>query len=88
MNTMKFPPGKSGNPAGRPPGSRHKTTKMAQALFDEIGQVIVENRTVGSIRQNPCGIVRRQVQRARFVEICAVLGFAPERFLGGHRGAG
>ena len=43
MNTMRFPPGKSGNPAGRPPGAQHKTTKMAQALFDEIGQVIVEN---------------------------------------------
>ena len=42
MNTTRFPPGKSGNPAGRPPGSRNKTTMMAQALFDENGQVIVE----------------------------------------------
>ncbi len=29
-----FKPGKSGNPAGKPPGARHKATMMAQALFD------------------------------------------------------
>ena len=45
MNTTRFPPGKSGNPAGRPLGSRNKTTQMAQALFDENGQVIVEKIT-------------------------------------------
>lgn len=29
-----FKPGKSGNPAGKPPGTRHKTTLAALALLD------------------------------------------------------
>ena len=37
-----FVDGRSGNPSGRPRGSRNKTTMMAQALFDEQGQAIVE----------------------------------------------
>ena len=37
-----FLKGKSGNPAGRPPGSRCQATLMAQALFDDKGQAIVE----------------------------------------------
>ena len=40
-----FVPGKSGNPAGRPPGSRNQATLMAQALFDENGKAIVEKIT-------------------------------------------
>lgn len=31
---MKFTPGQSGNPAGKPPGSRHKATLAAEALLD------------------------------------------------------
>jgi len=30
----KFKPGKSGNPAGKPPGTRHKTTLAVEALLD------------------------------------------------------
>lgn len=33
-NQGKFKPGKSGNPKGRPQGSRHKATLAAQALLD------------------------------------------------------
>ena len=33
-NDTRFKPGKSGNPAGRPQGSRHKTTLAVQALLD------------------------------------------------------
>jgi hypothetical protein len=29
-----FKPGKSGNPAGKPPGARNRATVLAQALFD------------------------------------------------------
>ncbi len=29
-----FKPGKSGNPSGRPPGSRSKATLIAQSLLD------------------------------------------------------
>src|SRR5713226_2536232 len=31
---MKFQPGQSGNPAGRPPGSRNKKTLAAEALLE------------------------------------------------------
>ncbi len=37
-----FLKGKSGNPAGRPPGSRCQATLMAQALFDDKGRAIVD----------------------------------------------
>jgi hypothetical protein len=33
--TMKFQPGQSGNPAGRPPGSRNKKTLALEEAFDE-----------------------------------------------------
>src|SRR5690349_16621165 len=32
---MPFQPGQSGNPAGRPPGSRNKRTILAEKLFDD-----------------------------------------------------
>ena len=32
---MRFQPGKSGNPAGRPPGALNKKTIAAQAVFEE-----------------------------------------------------
>jgi hypothetical protein len=30
----RFQPGRSGNPAGRPPGSRNKTTLAVEALIE------------------------------------------------------
>jgi hypothetical protein len=36
----RFKPGQSGNPAGKPPGTRHKTTMAAQALLDGEGQAL------------------------------------------------
>ena len=35
-----FPKGVSGNPAGRPKGSRHKTLLALEALFDDEGDAI------------------------------------------------
>jgi Family of unknown function (DUF5681) len=40
---MRFQPGQSGNPAGRPPGSRNKKTLAVQALIDERAEGIVTN---------------------------------------------
>jgi hypothetical protein len=40
---MKFQPGHSGNPAGRPPGSLNKNTLAVQAAFEEKAQEIVDN---------------------------------------------
>ncbi len=34
-------PGQSGNPAGKPPGTRHRATQLAEALIDGEGQEIV-----------------------------------------------
>src|SRR5215203_4516920 len=34
QNKPQFQPGRSGNPRGRPPGARHKTTRAIDALFD------------------------------------------------------
>jgi uncharacterized protein DUF5681 len=40
---MRFQPGQSGNPAGRPPGSLNKKTLAAQALLDERAEEMVTN---------------------------------------------
>jgi|ERR1051326_3845176 hypothetical protein len=40
---MKFQPGQSGNPSGRPPGSLNKKTLAAQALLDERAEEMVTN---------------------------------------------
>src|ERR1051325_1440977 len=40
---MRFQPGHSGNPAGRPPGSLNKKTLAAQALLEERAEEIVTN---------------------------------------------
>jgi hypothetical protein len=37
---MPFQPGQSGNPAGRPPGSRNKATMMAEQLIDSEAQAL------------------------------------------------
>src|ERR1051326_6555682 len=40
---MKFQPGQSGNPSGRPPCSLNKKTLAAQALLDERAEEMVTN---------------------------------------------
>jgi hypothetical protein len=40
QNRQGFKPGKSGNPNGRPEGSRNKATLALDALFDEEGEAI------------------------------------------------
>lgn len=37
-----FPPGTSGNPAGRPRGSKHKASIVAQALLDDQCEALVQ----------------------------------------------
>ena len=52
----RFKSGKSGNPAGKKPGTRHKTTMAAQALLDGEGQALtrkaVEMAMTGGIAAN------------------------------------
>jgi hypothetical protein len=49
-----FKPGQSGNPAGKPAGTRHKATVMAQALFDgeveELTRKIIERAKEGDLQ--------------------------------------
>jgi hypothetical protein len=40
MNATRFKPGQSGNPSGRPKGSRHKTTLAIEKLLDGEGEEI------------------------------------------------
>jgi hypothetical protein len=40
---MQFQPGQSGNPAGRPPGSRNKKTLALEAAFDDRAEGILDD---------------------------------------------
>jgi hypothetical protein len=48
---MQFQKGQSGNPAGRPPGARHKVTLMAEQLLDgeteAISRAVIEKAKAG-----------------------------------------
>jgi len=40
----RFRTGRSGNPSGRPPGARNKTTLAVEALFDGEAESLTRNR--------------------------------------------
>ena len=50
---MPFQPGQSGNPAGRPPGSRNKATILAEQLIEgeaqELARVAVDRAKKGDV---------------------------------------
>ena len=43
-STTKFRPGQSGNPDGRPKGSRNKTTLMLEKLGDDIDELLAATK--------------------------------------------
>src|SRR6266542_3375293 len=70
---MQFQPGQSGNPAGRPRGSRNKATVILQALLDgdvaEIGDRLVRRAKLGDLAAiRMC--VDRILPRRREAPIC------------------
>jgi hypothetical protein len=50
---MQFPKGQSGNPAGRPRGSRNKKTILFQQMLDDHGEAIVEKAIQMALAGNP-----------------------------------
>ena len=59
---MKFQPGQSGNPAGRPPGSRNKKTIALEEAFDEHAEEILKE-VVGRAKEGEKSAMRLCMER-------------------------
>jgi hypothetical protein len=59
---MRFQPGQSGNPAGRPPGVRNKATVIAEELFDGEVEAIVR-RAIDKAKEGDMAAVRLCLDR-------------------------
>ncbi|MBV8754071.1 MAG: hypothetical protein JO328_14510 [Hyphomicrobiales bacterium] len=59
---MRFQPGRSGNPAGRPPGSLNKQTLAAQEAMIERGQEVI-NSIVDRAKNGESAAMRAVVER-------------------------
>ena len=51
-----FEPGQSGNPLGRPKGSRNKATLLAEALLDDEGELIVRKVIEKAVQGDPMAL--------------------------------
>jgi hypothetical protein len=60
--SMKFQPGQSGNPAGRPPGSRNKKTLALEEAFDEHAEEILKE-VVGRAKEGEKSAMRLCMER-------------------------
>jgi hypothetical protein len=73
----QFAPGSSGNPAGRPPGSRNRATLLAQELLDGEGESIVRKAIEQAKTGEPVSlrlcIERILPRRANVVELALPL---------------
>jgi hypothetical protein len=59
---MRFQPGQSGNPAGRPPGSRNKKTIALEEAFDEHAEDILKE-VVGRAKEGEKSAMRLCMER-------------------------
>src|ERR1043166_4205472 len=60
--TMQYQPGQSGNPAGRPPGSRNKKTIALEAAFEEHAEEILKE-VVGRAKEGEKTAMRLCMER-------------------------
>ncbi len=71
-NSSRWQPGQSGNPAGRPRGSRNKRTAMIQELFDgeveAVARKLIELAKAGDIAAITI-LLDRSLPRRRPIEI-------------------
>src|SRR5829696_10061465 len=54
--TLPFKKGQSGNPAGKKPGTRHRTTQMAEALLHEHAPDILRGVVERALAGDPLSI--------------------------------
>ena len=57
MKDARFKPGQSGNPSGRPKGSRHKTTLAIEKLLDGEGEEITR-RAIEKAKEGDMAAIR------------------------------
>ena len=53
---MKFKPGKSGNPKGKPKGTLHKATRAAQELLDGEAEALTRKAIAQALEGNPIAL--------------------------------
>ena len=53
---MPFKPGQSGNPAGRPPGTRNKVNRAMEPVFQANGEAIIERLVEHAKAANPVAL--------------------------------
>jgi hypothetical protein len=75
QRTGRFPPGKSGNPGGRPPGTLNKATRLARELLDGEAEVLVRKAIDLALSGNEAMLrlcVERLIPKERPINAAAI----------------
>ena len=80
MTDTKFKPGQSGNPHGRPKGSRHKTTLAIEKLLDGEGEEITR-KAIEKAKEGDMAAIRLRLDRpSRRLERTGISSLACQRW--------